>query len=157
MTFSSLNLGYNVRRAKLDECGGLTVFSHDLDCFCIPVSHADRLASAYKRYLAGAEILDWYKDFSCNEQQVECDRYSIGFFHDRDKTEFVPGEFSLAAAIEFVWLEAGVSDELALRWCMMMEYIIWQDNRLSEKSELAQRDPESHEPGNDELEEDCAA
>ena len=157
MTFSSLDLGYNVRRAKLNECGGLTVFSHDLDCFCIPFSHADRLASAYKRYLAAVEILDWFEELTCNEQQVECDRHSIGFFHDRDNTEFVPGEFSLAAAIEFVWLEAGVSVELAIRWCMMMEHIIWQDNRQLEKSELAQRDLKSPEPSIDGLEKDCAA
>ena len=157
MTFSSLDLGYSVRRAKLDECGGLTVFSHNLDCFCIPHGHADRLAAAYKRYLAGAEILDWLVDFSCNEQQVECDRHSIGFFHDRDKTKFVPGEFHLAAAIEFVWLEAGVSVELAIRWCMMMEYIIWQDNRQLEKSERAQRDHGSPEPSFDGVKKDCAA
>lgn len=157
MTFSSLDLGYNVRRAKLDECDGLKVCAHNMDSFCIPMSHADRLASAYKRYLAGAEILDWFEDFSCDEQQVECDRHSICFFHDRDKTEFVPGEFHLAAAIEFVWLEAGVSVELAIRWCMMMEYIIWQDNRQLDKSERIRRDRESPEPSLDGLEKDRAA
>ena len=133
ITFSSLELGYRIRRAKLDECEGLSIFSHDLDSFCIPFEHADTLAKAYKRYLVATDILDWAEDLGCNEQQFENDRCLLGFFHERDNTPFVQGEFSLAAAIEFVWLEADVPVELGIRWCMMMEFIIWQDQRQSEK------------------------
>ena len=80
-------------------------------------------------------ILAWAEDPECDEQQFECDRCLIGFFHERDSSNFVSGEFALAAAIEFVWLEAEVSVELSTRWCMMMEFIIWQDQRQSEKIE----------------------
>ena len=80
-------------------------------------------------------IVDWAEDPECDEQQFECDRCLIGFFHERDSSNFVSGEFALAAAIEFVWLEAEVPVELGIRWCMMMEFIIWQDQRQSEKSD----------------------
>ena len=140
ITFSSLDLGYRIRRAKLDECEGLSVYSHDLDSFCIPIERADGLATAYKRYLVATGILDWAEDRHCDEQQFEADRYLLGFFHERDNTPFVLDEFSLAAAIEFVWLEAEVPIELGIRWCMMMEFIIWQDQRQSEKSSHSNSD-----------------
>ncbi len=135
MDFSTLDLDYKVRRAKLDHCEGLKVFPHDLDCMCIPIQHADRLAKAYKRYLAGAGMLDWRDDPDCDEQEVECDRFLIGFFHERDKTPFIPGEFHLGAAIDFIFFEAQVSSQVATRWCMLMEYLIWQDQQMEAKRE----------------------
>lgn len=135
MSFSTLDLGYKVRRAKLDHCESLIVFSHDLDTFCIPLQFADRLAETYKRYLIGAGILDWVDDSFCDEQDFEDYRCTIKFFCEKEKVVFVPGEFSLGAAIDFIWLEAKLSQDLVIRWCMMMEFLVWQDHRYEVKRE----------------------
>jgi len=133
MSFSTLELGYTVRRAKLDHCDDLNVFSHDLDMFCIPLECADLLAEAYKKYLIGAGILNWVDDHHFEEENFIEYQCTIEFFCEKEKSKFVPGEFSLGAAINFAWLEAKVPQSLAIRWCMMMEYLIWQDQRLEEK------------------------
>jgi len=66
----------------------------------------------------------------------ECDHQSLIFYHERTGSLFIKGEFSLEAAIEFVWLEAKVPKSLAIRWCMMMEYVSYEDQRSSEQRKL---------------------
>lgn len=136
MRFSTLDLGYTVRRAKLDDCEGLSVFAHDIDTFCIPIDQADRLARAYKRYLIAAGIIDETDNLSWeDDQRIDRDRHMMGFYHERVKTPFVRGEFHLGAVIDFVVFEAPTTLDIAVRWCMMMEYIIWNDQRLSDKED----------------------
>ncbi len=127
-----LELGYRIRRANLEACGGLTIFPHDLKTFCIPKEQANYLADAYKRYLCASGILEWQFDTENHRQLHECDRQSLVFFHERTGTSFVKGEFALEAAIEFVWMEARVPKHLAIRWCMMMEYVSYEDQRTDE-------------------------
>ena len=127
-----LELGYQIRRAKLEACGGLVIFPHDLETFCIPIEHADCLADAYKRYLQTSGILEWDSESESRHELYECDRQTLIFFHERTHTPFIEGEFSLEAAIEFVWMEAKVPTSLAIRWCMMMEYVSYEDQRTEE-------------------------
>lgn len=128
----ALELGYRIRRAQLEACGGLTIFPHDLETFCIPIEQADCLADAYKRYLQASGILEWSPEAENHHQLYECDQQTLIFFHERTRTPFVKGAFSLEAAIEFVWMEAKVPKSLAIRWCMMMEYVSYEDQRTEE-------------------------
>ena len=128
----TLELGYRIRRATLEACGGLMIFPHDLETFCIPIEHADCLADAYKRYLQTSGILEWDSESESRHELYECDRHMVGFHHERTGSPFIEGEFSLEAAIEFVWMEAKVEKRLAIRWCMMMEYVSYEDQRIDE-------------------------
>ncbi|MEM7069450.1 MAG: hypothetical protein AAF478_11260 [Pseudomonadota bacterium] len=141
-----LELGYRIRRANLEACGGLMIFPHDLGVFCIPLEEADHLAHAYRRYLWASGILDWRTDPGCHEQLFECDQQTLLFFHERNQSRFIKGEFSLEAAIEFVWLEAKVSLTLSIRWCMMMEFVTYEDQR----HEIMRKERESCLVGNSE-------
>ena len=132
----TIELGYRIRRAKLEACGGLMIFPHDLETFCIPIEHADFLAHAYKRYLWAAGILDWPSETESHQQLYDCDHQSLIFYHERTGSLFIKGEFSLEAVIEFVWLEAKVPKSLAIRWCMMMEYVSYEDQRSDEQRKL---------------------
>lgn len=136
MTYMPLQLGYKVRRAKLDGCDELYVHSYDLDLFCIPVQYASRLAEAYKNYLIAAGILDWENDPLQDEQEVICNQHSLEFYHERDKSKFVIGEFHLGAAVEMIYFSSKLPQELVIRWCMMMEYITWEDQRREERQEV---------------------
>ncbi len=140
MTFSTLELGFKVRRGKFDYCDGLFVHAHDLTSFCIPVEDADRLSETYKQYLVGCGCLDWKDLPQYDEQVFECDKHTIGFFHERDKSAFVAGAFHLGAAIDFVQCESSLPIVIAIRWCMMMEFIFWQDQRLEERQERKKND-----------------
>jgi len=128
----SIELGYRIRRAKLEACGGLMIFPHDLDTFCIPIEQADYMADAYKRYLWASGILECQLETEDHRQLYECDHQSLQFTHERTGSPFIEGEFSHEAAIEFVWMEAKVSKALAIRWCMMMEYVSYEDQRTDE-------------------------
>jgi len=132
----TIELGYRIRRANLEACGGLMIFPHDLETFCIPIEHADFLADAYKRYLWAAGILDWPSETETAQQLYDCDHQSLVFYHERTGSLFIKGEFSLEAAIEFVWLESKVRKSLAIRWCMMMEYVSYEDQRSDEQRKL---------------------
>jgi len=101
----TIELGYRIRRANLEACGGLMIFPHDLETFCI-------------------------------QQLYDCDHQSLVFYHERTGSLFIKGEFSLEAAIEFVWLESKVRKSLAIRWCMMMEYVSYEDQRSDEQRKL---------------------
>ncbi len=124
-----VELGYRIRRANLEACGGLMIFPHDLGTFCIPIEHADFLADAYKRYLWAAGILEMAVETEDHKQLYECDLQYLQFIHERIGSPFIKGEFFLETAIEFVWLEAKVDQSLAIRWCMMMEYVSYEDQR----------------------------
>ena len=137
MSTSYLQLGYRIRRAKLETCGGLLILPHDLDAFCIPIQYAEILADAYKRYLWASQILNYEGDPDWDEQVYECDRQSLAFYHERTNTPFEEGVFCLEAAIEFVWLESKLDQSIAVRWCMMMEFVSYEDQRLEEKRRLA--------------------
>ena len=137
MSTSTLQLGYRIRRAELETCGGLMIFPHDLDTFCIPLQYAETLADAYKRYLWASKILNYEGDPDWDEQVSECDGYSLAFYHERTSTSFEEGVFCLEAAIEFVWLETKLSQPIAVRWCMMMEFVSYEDQRLEQKRRLA--------------------
>lgn len=133
MSTSTLQLGYRIRRATLETCGGLYIFPHDLGAFCIPIQYADIFADAYKRYLWASRILNYEGDPDWDEQVYECDRQSLAFFHERNNLPFEDGIFCLEAAVEFVWLETKLPKSMAIRWCMMMEYVSFEDQRLNEK------------------------
>lgn len=135
----TLELGYRIRRAKLEACGGLLVFPHDLETFCIPIEQADYLADAYRRYLQASGILQQHSETENHTELFACDQQSLLFFHERTHSPFIEGEFSLEAAIEFVWMEAKVEKHLAIRWCMMMEYVSYEDQRTDELRRQKQR------------------
>lgn len=145
----TIELGYRIRRAKLEACGGLMIFPHDLETFCIPIEHADFLADAYKRYLCAARILECNFETEDHRQLYECDHQYLQFIHERTGAPFIEGEFSLETSIEFVWLEAKVDKALAIRWCMMMEYVSYEDQRSDElrkrKSEVETSDASDDE------------
>lgn len=142
-----LKLGYKIRRATLETCGGLMIFPHDLTTFAIPIQYAELLADTYKRYLWASGILDFEGDPDWDEQVFQCDRQTLAFHHERkghsDTDKQGPpigdGVFCLNAAIEFVWMETKLDKAIAVRWCLMMEYISYQDQRLEEKDRLAGR------------------
>ena len=144
MSTSTLQLGYRIRRAELETCGGLMIFPHDLDIFCIPIQYAEILADAYKRYLLASKILNHEGDPDWDEQVYDCDRHSIAFYHERTDTPFENGVFCLEAVIEFLWLETKLDQAVAIRWCMMMEFVSYEDQRLEEKRRLAE-EPENGE------------
>jgi hypothetical protein len=150
MQISNLNLGYRVRRDILEPCGGarvalpcidaqsLIVFPHDLKAFAIPHEHVVTLADTYRRYLIAAYI------FSCSvitsdgvddeldhsEEALLYDRTTLMLIHQAFGVPFKEGRFNLDAAIAFLEEEANLSKTIAIRWCMMMEYITFEDQRL---------------------------
>jgi len=144
MNSSTLNLGYTVRRAIREPRDGLHVFSHDIGTFCIPAKHAQFLAVVYKRYLWASGILNWRSDPTCDAELYECDRLSLSFIHERSNRVIADGQFYLEDAIEFVEVESGISKAFAIRWCMMMEYITHEDQRLTHvpQTKQAQEPPE---------------
>jgi len=140
MDSSILNLGYTVRRAIRDNRDGLHVFSHDLGTFCISEKYALLLANAYKRYLCAAGILDWRDHLEGDEKlDAKClydgDRNALAFIQERRGVvadhQSLDGLFHLEEAIEFVETETDLQKALVIRWCMMMEYITYEDQRLS--------------------------
>jgi len=140
MDSSILNLGYTVRRAIRDDRDGLRVFSHDLCTFCIPEKHALLLANAYKRYLCAAGILDWRDHLTDDEKlDAKClydgDSHALAFIQERRGVavgnQSLDGLFHLEEAIEFVETETDLQKALVIRWCMMMEYITYEDQRLA--------------------------
>jgi len=135
MNSSILNLGYTVRRAIRDNRDGLHVFSHDLGTFCIPQKHALPLADAYERYLSAAGILDWQNDPEKNEEQYIGDCHALAFIRETRgasaDNQSLHGLFHLEEAIEFVEAETDLQKPLVTRWCMMMEYITHEDQRLT--------------------------
>ncbi len=131
MDNSNINLGYTVRRAIRDKRDGLRVFRHDLSTFCIPQSKANQLSYFYRRYLWASGILDEGFDPDCDYELYQCDRQSLQFIHKRTKRELIDGHFFLEDAIEFVEAESGLPKALVIRWCMMMEYITYEDQRLA--------------------------
>ncbi len=144
MNSSTLNLGYTVRRAIREPRDGLHVFSHDIGTFCIPAKHAQLLADVYRRYLLASGILDWRCDPYCDAELYDCDRLSLSFINERSNRMVADGQFYLEDAIEFVEIESGLSKALATRWCMMMEYVTHEDQRLSydPQTKPAQEPPE---------------
>ena len=136
MDSSILNLGYTVRRAIRDDRDGLHVFSHDLGTFCVPQKHALPLANAYERYLSAAGILDWRNHPDCDEERYEGDCHALAFIRESrgasDDHQSLHGLFHLEEAIEFVEVETDLQKALVIRWCMMMEYITHEDQRLAQ-------------------------
>jgi len=141
MDSSILNLGYTVRRAIRDDRDGLRVFSHDLGTFCIPEKHALLLANAYKRYLCAAGILDWRDHLEGGEKLDakslhDGDRHALSFIQERrgivTDNQSLDGLFHQEEAIEFVETETDLQKALVIRWCMMMEYITHEEQRLAQ-------------------------
>lgn len=150
MQISNLNLGYHVRRDVLEPCGGartalpcidaqsLIVFPHDLKAFAIPHEHADSLAATYRRYLIASYIFNrsiieangFCDDMEQNEETLIYDRTTLVLIHKAFGIPFKEGAFNLDAAIGFVEEETNLSKILAIRWCMMMEYITFEDQRI---------------------------
>ena len=150
MNSRNLELGYKIRRLVLEPHGGarvalpfadneaLIVFPHDLKAFAIPYEYAECLAEVYKRYLIASGILDWAKlgvdegddNRNYDEEAVLYDRTTLSLFHHFKGILFIESVFNLDVAIEFVEQEANLARTLAIRWCMMMEYISFEDQRL---------------------------
>ncbi len=150
MEISNLNLGYHIRRDILEPCGGarralpcidanaLIIFPHDLKAFAIPHEYVAILADTYRRYLIAAYI------FSCsiitsdsaadepdrNEEALIYDHTTLVLIHKAFGVPFEKGAFNLDAAIGFIEEEANLSKIIAIRWCMMMEYITFEDQRI---------------------------
>ena len=133
MTYSTLELNCDIRRAKLGNCGGMEILPHDLNSFCIPSQSVDNLSESYRRYLIGAGLIDWQNLQDKDEEDFNEYRCTISFFHQKEKMPLITGEFSLGSAIDFVWSDAKVPQSLAIRWCMMMEFIIWRDHQYDLK------------------------
>lgn len=153
MNISNLELGYRIRRLVLEPCGGarialplkneqsLIIFPHNMKAFAIPYEYAACLALAYKRYLMASGILDWSKfkaeefddDHNYDEEAFLYDRTTLSLFHQANGVPLKESMFNLDAAIEFVEQETNLARTLAIRWCMMMEYITFEDQRLVAK------------------------
>ena len=140
---SNLILGFAVKRNPLETLGGarsalpcpdedsLIVFQHDLKAFAIPSEHVSSLAEIYRRYLIASGILDSSAEAAetCDDEELSYDHTTLCLIHKDLKVPFKEGAFNLDAAINFVEQEAGLSRTLAIRWCMMMEYITHEDQR----------------------------
>ena len=50
--------------------------------------------------------------------------------HQAFGVPFKKGAFNLDAAIGFLEEEANLSKTISIRWCMMMEYITFEDQRV---------------------------
>ena len=150
MQISNLNLGYHIRRDVLEPCGGarvalpcidanaLIIFPHDLKAFAIPHEHVATLASTYQRYLIASYIFTrsvvtsqpYEGDVILDEEALIYDRTTLVLIHKALGIPFEEGAFNLDAAIGFIEEEAALSKMLAIRWCMMMEYITFEDQRI---------------------------
>lgn len=150
MNSRNLELGYKIRRLVLEPHGGarvalpftgeeaLIVFPHDLKAFAIPNEYAACLAETYKRYLIASGILDKSQftasegadDTNYDDEAILYDRTTLSLFHHYKGISFIESMFNLDVAIEFVEQEANLARTLAIRWCMMMEYISFEDQRL---------------------------
>ncbi|MBB4305129.1 hypothetical protein GGD81_004197 [Rhodobium orientis] len=133
---STFSLGYKIRRAELCYTDDLMVQELDLDWFCIPVDLADNLALAYKRYLAACGLFNEVLPDSRDDIRARSDRDHIEFLHERDGISFKIGRFELGPALKFLHLETGFPHDVCARWCMMMEFIIWQDEESKRKKRL---------------------
>lgn len=150
MQQSNLILGYTIKRDVLEQMGGarlalptidersLIVFPHDMKAFAIPYEHVADLAEVYQRYLISSRILDCSAlldgNLDCDlqthdEEVLHYDHTSLLLIHETLKVPFKDKAFNLDAAISFVEQEANLSKILAIRWCMMMEYISFEDQR----------------------------
>lgn len=150
MQMSNLNLGFYIRRDVLEPCGGarialpsidanaLIIFPHDLKAFAIPHEHVTVLADTYRRYLVASSIFDksivvsdkLQGEQNDDEEALMYDHTTLVLIHKAFGVPFEEGVFNLDAAIGFVEEEAGLSKTLAIRWCMMMEYISFEDQRI---------------------------
>ena len=143
----NLALGFSIRRNPLETLGGarsalpcndgdsLIIFPHDLKAFAIPSEHVSCLAELYQRYLIASGILDCSVEtaqLSFDEEALSYDHTTLCLIHEDLKLPFKKSAFNLDAAINFVEQESGLSRTLAIRWCMMMEWITHEDQRASE-------------------------
>ena len=144
MEVSNLYLGYTHRRDVFETIGGarsalpctnddsLIVFPHDLKAFAIPSEHVPCLAELYQRYLIASGILDCSVETAqicADEEALSYDHTTLFLIHEDLKVPFRNSAFNLDAAINFVDQESGLSRTLAIRWCMMMEYVTHADQR----------------------------
>ena len=147
METSNLALGFSIRRNPLETLRGarsalpctdedlLIIFPHDLKAFAIPSEHVTCLAELYQRYLIASGILDCSAETAetGDNEELSYDHTTLCLIHEDLKVPFKEGAFNLDAAINFVEQESGLSRTLAIRWCMMMEYIIHEDQRADER------------------------
>jgi len=144
MEISNLILGFAVKRNPLETLGGvrsalpcndgdsLIIFPHDLKAFAIPPEHVVCLKELYQRYLIASGILDCTFEAveSCGDDEGLSYDYTTLCLIQKDlRVPFKESGFNLDAAINFVEQESGLSRTLAIRWCMMMEYITHEDQR----------------------------
>jgi len=144
MEISNLILGFSVTRNPLETLGGarsalpcpdedsLIVFQHDFKAFAIPTGHVSCLAELYRRYLIASGILDCSvkaAESGYDEEALSYDHTTLHLIHKDLKVPFKNGAFNLDAAINFVEQESALSRTLAIRWCMMMEYITHENQR----------------------------
>ncbi len=150
MQISNLNLGYHIRRDVVEPCGGarialpcidanaMIVFPHDLKAFAIPHEHVATLAATYQRYLVASYIFNrsvitsptYEGDADLDKEALIYGRTTLVLIHKAFGIPFEKGAFNLDAAIGFVEGEANLSKIIAIRWCMMMEYITFEDQRV---------------------------
>ena len=73
------------------------------------------------------------------------DATTLALMHAAFDVPVKQGAFNLDIAIGFVEEETGLSKTLAIRWCMMMEYISFEDQRLdmalSQKDSITNNNP----------------
>ena len=165
MQFSNINLGYYIKRDILEPYGGarsalpcidanaLIIFPHDLKAFAIPVEYAGVLSEAYQRYLIASGILNTSilvtsgndPAFAYDEEALSYDATTLALMHAALDVPVKKRAFNLDIAIGFVEEETGLSKTLAIRWCMMMEYISFDDQRLdmalSHKDSITNNNP----------------
>ena len=144
MKVSNLYLGCTLRRDVFETIGGarlalpcadkdsLIVFRHDLKAFAIPTEHVACLSELYQQYLMASGILvcsDETAESCGDEEESNYDRTTLCLIHEDLKVPFKENAFNLDAAINFIEQESDLSRTLAIRWCMMMEYITHEDQR----------------------------
>jgi len=157
METSNLILDFRINRDLFETLRGarsalpcanhdsMIVFPHDLKAFAIPAEHVSCLAETYQRYLVASGILNCSSlapeqqdselgthqpDY--DEEQLSYDQTTLCLIHGALKVPFKKSAFNLDAAINFVEQETNLSRTLAIRWCMMMEYVSYEDQRTDE-------------------------
>ena len=158
METSNLILGFTINRDPLETLGGarsalpcpdedsLIIFPHDLKAFAIPKEHVPCLAELYQRYLIASGILDCSAETAetCDDENLSYDHTTLCLIHEDLKVPFKKNAFNLDTAINFVEQESGLSRTLAIRWCMMMEYITHEDQRARKLRKWQCPDVTSH-------------